>query len=220
MKIQSVNNNINFGRVIEIKSATNPEFSTDRMKLDNSTYKIHDILNSNNVTGYSKEEQNSIRKFFKDVLEDYNGHNGILIRRFGKNRIALISGSDFDYFNKMEKRYKNDINHLYIWDDAKIKKRKSEFYKEFDSAIMHRLEDGKSKKSESLIQFDSSQCHEKNTQQFSLKAKINRFKYTLFNQIYQLGEDGHSDEKGLTTKKNTDMNAYAVINYYENELKL
>ena len=93
MKVQSVNNAINFGRVIEIKSVTNPELASDRMKLDNSTYKINDILNSSDVTGYSRGERKSVRRFFKDILEDYNGYNGILIRRFGKNRIALISGA-------------------------------------------------------------------------------------------------------------------------------
>ena len=224
MKVQSVNSIINFGRVIEIKSATNPELSKDRMKLDNFTYKINDILNSSDVSGYSREERKSIRRFFKDILEDYNGYNGILIRRFGKNRIALISGDDFNYFNRLEKNYKNDIRYLYNGNDAKIKKRKSEFYKEFDSAIIHRLENGKSKKAESLIQFDSSQIQEKKdnqqTNQSALKAKIDRFKYTLFSQLYQYGADGHTDDKGLITSKDNDKNAYAVVKYYKKELNL
>ncbi len=224
MRVQSVNSAINFGRVIEIKSVTNPELSADRMKLDNFTYKINDILNSSDVTGYSRGERKAIRRFFKDVLEDYNGYNGILIRRFGKNRIALISGKDFEYFNKMEKNYKNDIYNLYSTDEAKIKKRKSEFYKEFDRAIMHRLENGKSKKAEAIIQFDSSQLQEKKdnqqTKQSAVKAKIDRFKYTVFSQIYQYGDNGHTDDYGVITKKDNDKNAYAVVKYYEKELNL
>ena len=212
MRVQPIISKINFGRVIEVKSVTNPELSKDRMKLDNSTYKISDILNSKKVTGYSKEEQNSIRSFFKDVLEDYNGYNGILIRRFGKNRIALISGGDFNYFNKMEKHYKNDIRYLYNNDEAKTKKRKAEFYKKFDNAIMSRLENGKHKKDESIIQFDSKQS--------SGKVKIDKFKYTLFNQVYQYGEDGHTDDKGIITKKDKDRNAYTIVKYYEKALKL
>ena len=94
---------VSFGRIIPVKSVTNPNSENRRKRVDNSTFEIAKVLNSENSSVYTKEEATSIRDFFKTILGDYNGRNGILIRRTEAGDLFLISGADTQKLEKKEK---------------------------------------------------------------------------------------------------------------------
>ena len=94
---------VSFGRVIPVKSVTNPSRENTKKRVDNSTFEVARVLNSEKSTTYSKEEAQSIRNFFKEVLCDYNGRDGILIRRTNAGDIFMISGKDAKHLQDKEK---------------------------------------------------------------------------------------------------------------------
>lgn len=157
---------ISFGRIIPIKSVTNPSSENQRKRVDNSTFEVARVLNSEKSTNYSKEEATSIRLFFRDILGDYNGKNGILIRRNEDGDLFLISGEDA---KKLEKR-------------EKIKG-----YVEF------KAENGKQKKKKDTeIIFSSSQIlpEEQIPTKKPIKAKIDRFQYLNTKRYFTAQADG------------------------------
>ena len=99
-----VNTIPSFGRIIKINSDSyNPE---QNKKIDNSTYEIGRILNSEPSKKYSNQQAKSIREFFKSVLGDYNGQNGILLRRTDNGDVFLLSGREAHKVHNIEKRTK------------------------------------------------------------------------------------------------------------------
>ena len=94
---------VNFGRIIPVKSVTNPSPENTRTRVDNSTYEIGKVLNSEKTTIYSKEEAQKIKNFFKEVLGDYNGKDGILIKRTEAGDLFMISGKDAEHLQNKEK---------------------------------------------------------------------------------------------------------------------
>ncbi len=103
MKINNINTNLSFGRVIQIKSDSQNQTSTD--KTDKSTYEICKILNSERTHKYSNQQAQSIRDFFKSILDDYNGQNGILMRKNDSGDIVLISGKEAKKISRIEKKF-------------------------------------------------------------------------------------------------------------------
>lgn len=93
-----------FGRIIKIDSDSASQ--NQNKKIDNSTFEIGKILNSEQSKKYSKQQANSIREFFKSVLGDYNGHNGILLRKNDNGDVLLLSGKDAYKVQRIEKRIK------------------------------------------------------------------------------------------------------------------
>ncbi len=93
-----------FGRIIKIYSDS--QISNKNKKVDNSTFEICKILNSEPTNKYSKKQAQSIREFFKSVLGDYNGHNGILIRKTNLCDTYLFSGKDALKVKNIEKHEK------------------------------------------------------------------------------------------------------------------
>ena len=105
---------ISFGRVIPINSITNPNSENKRKRVDNSTFEVAKVLNSEKSQIYSKEEAQSIRNFFKGVLGDYNGKDGILIKRTETGDLYMLSGKDAEHIKgrwktKKEKRFTNNF---------------------------------------------------------------------------------------------------------------
>lgn len=85
---------VSFGRVIPITSLSAPSKDIKTKRVDNSTYEIAKVLNSEKSTVYSKAEAKSIREFFQEILGDYNGKDGILIKRTNSGNTVLLSGED------------------------------------------------------------------------------------------------------------------------------
>ena len=94
---------VTFGRVIPVKSVTNPSAENTRKRVDNSTFEIVRVLNSESTSIYSKEEAKSIRNFFKEILGDYNGKDGILIKRTEAGDLFMLSGKDAEHLKNKEK---------------------------------------------------------------------------------------------------------------------
>ena len=84
---------VSFGRIIPITSDTTQKKNPKR-RVDNSTYEIAKILNSEKSTIYSRNESANIRSFFRNILGDYNGQNGILMKKSSAGDTFLISGKD------------------------------------------------------------------------------------------------------------------------------
>lgn len=84
---------VSFGRILPITSDTIQNANSKR-RVDNSTYEIAKVLNSEKSTVYSRKESQNIRDFFKEVLGDYDGQNGILMKKSQTGDVFLISGKD------------------------------------------------------------------------------------------------------------------------------
>lgn len=85
---------ISFGRIIPIKSVSSPCKNIQRKKVDKPTYEIAKVLNSEKSTVYSDSESKSIREFFQRITGDYNGKDGVLIKRTESGDTVLITGQD------------------------------------------------------------------------------------------------------------------------------
>ena len=94
---------VSFGRIIPINSITAPDCSSKKKRVDNSTYDVAKVLNSEKTSAYSRAEAASIRNFFQNVLGDYNGKNGILMKRTQRGDDVLISGKDALTIKEIEK---------------------------------------------------------------------------------------------------------------------
>ncbi len=95
-------NKISFGRIIPISSDSDNKKSDKR--IDSSTYEICKILNSEHTSKYSKKQAASIREFFKSVLGDYNGQDGIIFKQSADGDIVLLSGKDAKEIKKLENK--------------------------------------------------------------------------------------------------------------------
>ena len=157
---------VSFGRIIPVKSATNPNNENKRKRVDNSTFEVAKVLNSENSSVYSKKEADSIRNFFKTILGDYNGKNGILIRRTEAGDLFMISGEDAKKLEKKER---------------------------VDGYIELKAEDGKQRrKKDSEIILSSSQLDE-DTQagKQPIKAKLDEFRYFNAQRFFTAKVDGY-----------------------------
>lgn len=156
---------VSFGRVIPVKSVTNPSAENTRKRVDNSTFEIAKVLNSNNTPNYSKEEAQKIRNFFTEVLGDYNGKDGVLIRRTEAGDLFLISGKDAKHLQNKEK---------------------------IEGYIEYKAEDGKQrKKKDAQIVLSSSQIPENNhPNKKPINAKLDIFEYFSTQRYFSAKVDG------------------------------
>ncbi|MBQ8887754.1 MAG: hypothetical protein IJY61_08650 [Candidatus Gastranaerophilales bacterium] len=154
---------VNFGRVIPVKSVTNPSSENRRKRVDNSTFEIAKVLNSESTSTYSKEEAKSIRSFFKEVLGDYNGKDGIVIKRTEAGDLFILSGKDAEHLKNKEK---------------------VEGYIEF------KAENGKQKKKkDAQIVLSSSQL-QIGTTKIPTKVKLDMFEYYKTQRYFTAKVDG------------------------------
>ena len=157
---------VSFGRVIPVKSVTNPSPENTRKRVDNSTFEVARVLNSEKSTTYSKEEAQIIRCFFKEILGDYNGKDGILIKRTEAGDLFMLSGKDAEHLQNKEK---------------------------IDAYIDIKSEDGKRKKrKEAQIVLSSSQIVEDggNSTNPVKKTKIDGFEYYKTQRYFTAKVDG------------------------------
>lgn len=156
---------VSFGRIIPVKSATNPSCENKRRRVDNSTFEVAKVLNGEKSSVYSNDEATQIRNFFKEVLGDYNGKNGILIRRTESGDLFMISGSDAEKLQKKEK---------------------------IDGYIELKAENGaQRKKKDAEITLSSSRVStEQQANKNLIKAKLDEFRYFNVQRFFTAQVDG------------------------------
>lgn len=175
--------NVNFGRIIPVKSISNPNGEYQRQRVDNTTFEVVKVLNSEKSSKYSKEESGKIRSFFQNVLGDYNGKNGIIMKRTEDGDLVLLSGKDA----KEAAKNKTDIS-------AKIEEK---------------LENGKKQKPDTEIVLSSSKLtedmltEEQKTGQKPIKTRIDQFEYLNTARYFTARVDGYVRKDVLPTHNAT-----------------
>lgn len=202
---------ISFGRIIPINSITAPDCSSKKKRVDNSTYDVAKVLNSEKTSAYSRAEAASIRNFFQGVLGDYNGENGILMKRTQRGDDVLISGKDTIAIKEIEKgKIKNPQK-----TQAKI-----------EEFIYARLENGQRKKQDSTVILSSSKLSRDNLTfsqiygETPIKAKLDQFAYMNVQSYYTAQLDGFIRKDVKPTDNETFENQCANITAEYQELKL
>lgn len=99
-----IDNAVNFGRAIKVYSDSKVPLSGK--KIDNSVFEIGKILNSERSTKYSRQQAQHIRDFFVSVLGDYNGEDGIILKKSASGDVILLSGKDAKAVERLEKKAK------------------------------------------------------------------------------------------------------------------
>lgn len=192
--------NVSFGRIIPVKSVSNPNSEYQRSRVDNSTFEVVKVLNSEKSSKYSREESSKIRSFFQAVLGDYNGKNGILMKRTEDGDLVLLSGKDA----KEAAKNKTDINKL----------------------IESKIEDGKKQKPDTQIVLSSSKLTEdgltekQKTGKEPIKTKLNQFQYLNTARYFTAKVDGFIRKDILPTHSATKETRCENIFVNYNELCL
>lgn len=201
---------VSFGRIIPINSITAPDYNSKKKRVDNSTYDVAKVLNSEKTSTYSKAEATSIRSFFQSILGDYNGKNGIIMKRTSRGDDVLISGKDAQTIKELDKNKKNP-------DKAQAK---------IEEFIYAKLENGHGKKKESMILLGSSKLSRDSLTvaqrcgETPIKAKLNQFAYLNTQSYYTAQLDGFMRKDVNPTDKETCENRCANIIAEYKELNL
>ena len=201
---------VSFGRIIPIVSVTAPDCSVKKKRVDNSTYDVAKVLNSEKTSAYSRAESSSIRNYFQSILGDYNGKNGILMKRTNRGDVVLISGKDAQTIKEMEKNKKNP----------------EKAQEKINELIYAKLENGHGKKKESLIILDSSKLSRDSLNMAQIygdapiKAKLDKIAYLNLQSYYTAQLDGFMRKDVEPTDKETCENQCENIIAEYQELKL
>ena len=201
---------VSFGRIIPIVSVTAPDCSVKKKRVDNSTYDVAKVLNSEKTSAYSRAESASIRNYFQSILGDYNGKNGILMKRTNRGDVVLISGKDAQTIKEMEKNKKNP----------------EKAQEKINELIYAKLENGHGKKKESLIILDSSKLSRDSLNMAQIygdapiKAKLDKIAYLNLQSYYTAQLDGFMRKDIEPTDKETCENQCENIIAEYQELKL
>ena len=188
---------VSFGRIIPITSISAPSKNIQRKKVDNPTYEIAKVLNSEKSTVYSRAEAKSIREFFQNILGDYNGKNGVLIKRTQAGDTVLISGKDAEHLKGKEK--------IDGYVDLKIENGQNK--KKKDSEIIL---------SSSKLEFDDLTPAQKYGGA-PIKVKLDQFQYFNTQRYFTAKVDGFIREDVKHTQSPTSENRCEniVVNYQE-----
>lgn len=208
MKINGINQNLSFKRVIKVNSATSPLPSRSQKTIDKCTLEVNNVLN-NKKSHYNKEQEEKIRQFFKAVLGDYTGENPVLMRQNRNGHLFLISGQDA--YDVLEIEAKNSSKNK--GDNKKIKK--------VWELISQRSENGGNSKPESIFTFSSSKINPECLTPKQLHgekpiyAKLNYFSYSTYSNTYREIQDGHikkdTNYNNIPSGKNIANNVYYEI---------
>lgn len=229
MKINSINNTTSFKRVIKIDSVTNPKYPQTRRKIDNSTFAVCKALNSEKTSTYSRKEAEDLRNFFTDILGDYNGENGIIMRRIDDGDVVLLSGEDAQRIKTLEEKKSNE--RAAILSNRKLSNNKKQKYiqknqQHIDNMIRKYLEDGTQGKPEAHLAFESSQLKKQDILPEQalgyepIKAKIDYISYSYLTRSYNSATDGYVDKSIPAIKIPTCKARFVNANYEEKTLTL
>ena len=201
---------VSFGRIIPVNSISAPDSSSKRKRVDNSTYDVAKVLNSEKTSAYSRAEAASIKNFFQVILGDYNGKNGIIMKRTQRGDDVLISGKDALQIKEIEKgKTKNPEK-----TQAKV-----------EELIYAKLENGNGKKQDSTIILRSSKLSRNDLSiaqicgEIPIKTKLNQFAYMNIQSYYTAQLDGAIRKDINPTDKETCENQCANIIAEYQELK-
>ncbi len=97
MRIGKVNQQQSFKRVVQIK------INTHQLKKDDDFIRkdLINVLNNKKSTSYPIFVRSRMKSFFKDILGDYNGRRGILLKEHN-NKFYLISGQEAENISSIE----------------------------------------------------------------------------------------------------------------------
>jgi len=217
LRINNIDANTAFGRVIRLNPPpSRVEFSSDD-RYFGVLHDLENVLNSRGSAVYTRGESNRIREFFKNILGDYNGRNGIMIQKAYGDTV-IISGDDFQKINELEKehgvsysnissakgRKKNKDNR-----DSKSKEARILIAKEIEK----RNENGKYGKPDSKINSYFKIVSKSTKGAPAAYVKFGKFDYSSMHILDR--ETKFEDTAG--TRAHT---ALRSISYEENELKI
>lgn len=99
MRIGNINQSTNFGRIIKIHT-TAPNLT--KKEEEQATKELVNVLNSKKSNVYSSHDAIvDIKPYFKTILGDYNGKDGILTQKYYDNDY-LISGEEAEQISKIK----------------------------------------------------------------------------------------------------------------------
>lgn len=189
MKVE-FSGNLNFGRVIGIK------YTGEDKDEKRKTKEVEKVLNSKTSEIYTDEQSDKIREFFRNVLYDYNGKDGVRTVKSKSGEIFLLSGKDFKNYNKLnqkkEQRIENMFNDFSINEKERskqIKQIKKNAIEKIEHLVIQNQENGKSKKPETTLLFDGKKDGYYTTFQYQSVNEITRRK-----PCYGMYEDACSNE--------------------------
>ena len=211
-------NNISFGRIIKVSTASSANQPNNDRKVDSSLFEMEKVLNGKNSNIYSKKQIKSIKTFFKNILGDYNGRDGILIRKIGSGDVVLISGSDTQEikdFEKLQRSNRKKINKSEEFNHKLKNHLLNNTFLAFDNKIQLKLEDGTNGKNDALVTFDydGKFADEKNKK----NIPFNHIKYTISGQSYGTQIDGTIQPDTDNLLPETNKTLYDVF-YEEKEV--
>ena len=148
MKVSTIHQTNNFGRVIQMQNVENNELTRRNAK------QLVCVLNNSDKSKYSKAQEVEIRDFFMDVLGDYNGHDGVMTRKTQDGRNFLISGQDAKDIKQIVKRQYDSYKNEKLTQHQKKAVLEANHI-ELESEINQRLENGKRGKADSFIRLYS-----------------------------------------------------------------
>lgn len=181
MRVNNINSNLNFKRVIPIDYIPNKQ-AKNINGVDEAFMEIQDILNSTEPFFYSKAESEKIRQFFKEKIEDYNGKNGVIFTK-ANGRTFLITGDDTKYI----KSIKNELSKKNIVAKSLEEKEQvvMENRRKLAIALSKKAEDGSNGKPDTLLSFVSNARTEaRDTDKTLSKQEVSRFDAIKYQYTY------------------------------------
>ncbi len=218
MRINNIGANTTFGRVIKLNAPPQKvEFSADDRNFG-VLYELENVLNSRGSGVYTRNESNKIREFFKNILGDYSGKNGIMIEKaFGDT--VIISGDDAKKVKELEEQYGLSYSHISRKtkrhgkngnkDSVKAKNARVLIAKE----IEQRSENGLLGKPNSQIDFFFKTAKSGKKANFVDCSKFGKFEYT---SMHYIGSGRKMDD----VPKLRAHTVFRSISYEENNLNL
>lgn len=218
MRINSVNGATAFGRVVRLKA---PPEKIDFSAVDREfgvLYELENVLNSKEIGSYTEDEADKIREFFKKILGDYNGENGVMIEKaFGET--VIISGEDAETVKELEKKHKVSYRNSSWRHKAKGKVKSKEFAKvkraclPIAKEIEKRSESGFEDKPNSEISFSYRTYPSGKNADIKDFSKFGQIEYASMQYIDRVRKTNDSAKFGMLT-------VLRSISYEKDELKL
>ena len=174
MKISSIGT-INFGRIIEVQN------TTDSARSKKNAKEIANILKGIPSLVYTDEQEEKIRKFFKENLGDYDELSYVTARKTKDGYTVLITGKDAKVIQDIEAKYqekRDETKH----GSLKRAIAAAEQAQERDEYIEKKLENGKNDKPCSIITTTSDD---------DSYTKVSTINYKFWQEEYSYIKDGH-----------------------------
>lgn len=217
LRINNIAANTAFGRVVKLVAPKEKvEFSANDRDYG-VLYELGNVLNGRNSRVYTDNQANKIREFFKNILGDYNGENGIRIEKaFGDT--FIISGKDAEKLKALEEEHK--ISYRNVSGDRKNGKSNSKKAEADRSArflmgkkIAKNKEDGTHGRPESTIELSLRTIRDGKNAGRKDVSKFGKFKYSSMQVIDKERKMDDSHKLGSHT-------VFRSVSYEEETLKL